>query len=520
MFKIKNSFTEKRICFISIIFYIISNIIILTRFPFVHSDETWLSSLSRNILETGNYAVTEPFFDLYPRNPHAIKSIFHFLQMFFIKIFGYEIFSIRLLSFLFGLLTLFWFYKLCKYIFGSEKFALISTLFLAIDIQFIYASHFARQEIVLLFVLIFSLYYFLSNLLNFKPVKHLFLGIIIGLSIGIHPNSFIISLPLVFLYLFHIIYTKKLKISGLFLYVATVACFAFGFIALSFSFDANFIGNYTNYGNQFGVSNTLTSKFSEILYFYQKLYYGVSGTYYTPDIKLNFYLFGLAFLVSLFLLFNVKPINFREKLISIILAILAINAGIIIIGRFNQTSIIFLVPLFYILVTYILTRMNKKPSFYLTVILVLIISFNSVVNVIPYLNNSYNRYLQEIGKVVKSEETVLANLNAEIYFDNGKLYDYRNLAFLTENNLTFEQYIVRNKIEYIIYPDEMDFIYAYRPVWNDVYGNISLYYDDMQKFLQTKSQLVYEFSEPTYGMRIAKYINKKEWKIKIYKVKQ
>lgn len=505
---------------LSILLYIIGNIAILTRFPFVHSDETWLSGLSRNILETGNYAITETFFDLYPRHPHAIKSFFHSIQIIFIKCFGYDIFTVRMVSFLFGLLSIIWFYKLCRYIFGSENLALSAALFLALDIQFMYASHFARQEIILLFVLIFSIYYLVSHLSKIKAVHHLVLGIIIGLSIGLHPNSFIISLSLYCLYLFHIIVTKKLNVSGLLIYAATVVCFACGYIVLSLSFDPNFIGNYLHYGSQFGVTNPLSSKLSEVLNFYLKLYYGVSGTYYTPDIRLQFYLFSAAFLLSLFLLFKEKESPIREGLISIILSILAVNAGIILIGRFNQTSIIFLVPLFYILVTYVLRSLKKRQKFYLTSILVIFIALNSALNILPYLNNSYGRYLEEIGKVVNREEPVLANLNAEMSFNNGKLYDYRNLAFLEENSLTFEQYVIRNHISYIIYPDEMDFIFAYRPRWNQLYGNISLYYKDMQEFLQTKCQLVYEFSEPTYGMRIAQYINKNDWKIRIYKVNQ
>ncbi|WP_242834071.1 ArnT family glycosyltransferase [Desulfitobacterium hafniense] len=470
-------------------------------------------------METKSYAVTETFFDLYPRNPHAIKSVFHTLQILTIKLLGHELFSIRFLSFLFGLLTLFWFYKLCTTIFKSNHLAFLSTLFLSMDIQFIYASHFARQEIILLFVLLFSLNYFLSLLLNTKLIHHLLLGIVIGLSIGLHPNSFIICLPIVFLYLFHILFTKKLNWYGLLVYAAAVGCFALGFIGLSLYFDADFIGNYTQYGSQFGVTNTLVSKLSELQDFYLKLYYGISGTYYTPDIRLEFYLFTIALAASMIFLFKEKQVK-KELIISIILAIAAVNIGLIVIGRFGQPSIIFLFPLFYILVTYVLTWISKKFRLCLALVLLLMITINSISNIHPYLNGSYEHYLQEIGKVVHKEDIVLANLNSEMYFENGKLYDYRNLAHLKEHNLTFEHYIERNKISYIIYPDEMDFIFAYRPEWNNVYGNISLYYEDMQRFLQTKCQLVYEFTEPTYGMRIARYINQKDWKVKIYKVNE
>lgn len=504
--------------FLLSLIYAISNLIILTRFPFVHSDETWLSGLSRNIMETGSYAATESFFDLYPRNPHAIKSLFHTLQILMIKVLGYEIFTVRVLSFLFGMLTLLMFYKLCTVILGSEKWAFAGTLLLAPDIQFIYAAHFARQEIMLLFVLIFSLNYFLTHLLTMKRAQHVLLGILGGLSVGLHPNSFIIALPLVFLYLFHIVVTKKLRISALLAYAAPAAGLALGFVGLSFAFDPDFIAHYLQYGSQFGVTHALPAKFSEILDFYLKLYNGISGTYYTPDIRLEFYLFAAALLSSIIGIFRAKDQKVREILISILLTILAINTGIVLIGRFSQPSIIFLFPLFYILVTYMLIGIRKNLRVYAALLLLLLITANSAGNILPYLNHSYAGYLQEIGKAVAKDDTVLANLNAEMYFDNGKLYDYRNLAYLQENHLTFADYIERNKIAYIIYPDEMDYIFAYRPAWNNVYGDISLYYADMQTFLQTKAQLVYQFTEPTYGMRIAQYVNQKPWQVRIYKV--
>jgi len=46
-----------------LIFFII-NISFLTTFPFIHSDETWLSGLSRKIMLTRHLPSTEIFFDL------------------------------------------------------------------------------------------------------------------------------------------------------------------------------------------------------------------------------------------------------------------------------------------------------------------------------------------------------------------------------------------------------------------------------------------------------------------------
>ena len=89
--------------FITIISYISLNLIYLDKFPFVHSDEPWLSGLSKNMLENTSLSVTEPFFDLMPRYPHALKVVFHLIQIPFIYFFGYNIFSVRLISLIFGL---------------------------------------------------------------------------------------------------------------------------------------------------------------------------------------------------------------------------------------------------------------------------------------------------------------------------------------------------------------------------------------------------------------------------------
>ena len=99
------------IIFFYLLAYFILNLLFLTKFPFVHSDEAWLSGLTRNMMENKSLWVTEPFFDLKPRNPHGFKTLFHVLQMPFITIFSYKVFSARLMSLTFSVFTLFVFYK-------------------------------------------------------------------------------------------------------------------------------------------------------------------------------------------------------------------------------------------------------------------------------------------------------------------------------------------------------------------------------------------------------------------------
>ena len=497
--------------------YIIINIIYLTKFPFVHSDESWLSGLSRNIAEKADFSVTETFFNLKIRNPHAIKIIFHSMQILMIKLSGYSIFSVRLLSLIFGILALYYQYKLSRLVFVPKKAALISVILLGVDVQFIYASHFARQEIMLLFVLVFALYYFFKNIDKHNAVSDVILASVLGLGIGLHPNSFIISLPFGAIYIYHIFVTKKIRPLNLLYFILTLALFAALFVSLSFYFDPDFISNYAKYGNEFEILSPLSSKFLEIKDFYLKLYYSVSGTYYTPDIRFQFFLFGGALLFSILKLYKNKGRLKESKIPEIIISIVCLNAGIIFIGRYNQTSIAFQFPLFYILVCYAIENIKRPYKNFAVSCLVLIVCCSTVYNVLPYLNNDYSNYLFEISKAVNKNDAVLANLNTEYYFDNGRLYDYRNLAFLKDSNMSFKDYIQKYKIQYIIYPEEMDLIYSQRPKWNGIYGNL-LYYDEMKQFFINNCELVHEFENKTYGIRIARYINTKDWNVKIYKV--
>ncbi|HMA59185.1 MAG TPA: glycosyltransferase family 39 protein [Halanaerobiales bacterium] len=501
--------------YVILIIYFLANLLFLTSFPFVHSDEAWLAGLSRTILKEGTYDVTEPFFDLYPRSPHAIRVIFHSIQVGFLKIFGYEIFTFRLISLIFGTISLFFFYRITFILTKSKKLSYLTTILLAVDIQFIYTSHLARQEIILVSIFLMALYYFLTKVIQDKYYSSNFLlGLIISISIGIHPNSFITFIPFLFLYLYYIIFTEKLNYMDLLVFLTTVFIGALIFILMSLYFDPNFIYNYKSYGETLGVFKSLQIKLDRLDYFYKKLYYQVSGTYFTPDIKPQFYLFGLTIVYSIYKLFTKKD-NFINILL---LSFIGINLGYIMIGRYNQISIIFIFPILYFLLANLIKNIDPDYSKTILTALIFILLLNSFIIIYNNSYFNYKDYLNDISTTINKEEKVLANLNTQFYFDYNKLYDYRNLAYLDENNLSFSEYIEKNNIKYIIYPEEMDFIYNRRPTWNTLYGNLYPYYSDMKDYLVTDCRLAKEFSNKTYGMRIAKYIGTKDWKVKIYKV--
>jgi hypothetical protein len=236
-------------------------------------------------------------------------------------------------------------------------------------------------------------------------------------------------------------------------------------------------------------------------------------------------MFAIAILAVSFLLATGK-LKKRTEVALLGKSIIGVLAGMVIIGRYNQTSIVFLFPLLYIMVLFAVDYMTNSLSgvklagkYISVVLLILIVASVSFVNILPWLKYDYKVYTSEIAKVVTPENKVLANLNSEFYFENGNLLDYRNLSYLKDVHLSVEEYIRKNKIEYIILSDEMDMIYSQRPVWNIIYGNLR-YMDELHLFLNQKCTLVHGFQNNIYGVRIVQFMRSdRDFTVQIFKVK-
>lgn len=510
-----------------IICYFLVNLSFLTDFPFVHSDESWLSGLSRNMAEKGRIGVTESFFDLKPRFPHAIKTLFHLMQIGMMRMFGYELATFRLLSLMFGCVSLLLFYRILKALIGGEQrsiLPLLGCILLSADIQFLYAAHFARQEILLVFLLILCLTFILKN----RPAAA---GVVTGLSIGIHPNSFLLA-AMCGLMLVPMDLSALRSREGrrpLLQYTAVVSGFAAMFVAVSLTLDREFIRHYAAYGSsEFEIGAPVTHKLAEFPLFLKKIWLQVSGTYYVPDIRLELVLFALILAVSIALV--IWSNHFFIRLL--LKGILGMAVGMVVIGRYNQTSIVFFFPLFFMLLIAELKLIFTTGRFFrgkemgqsvILILLILLIGCSSILQINPWLSHSdadsYESYLKEIAKAVSPDRNVLANLNTEYYFDNGALHDYRNLAYLKENQMSVADYIKDNQIEYILLSDEMDLIYSQRPVWNIIYGN-PRYMEELRMFTKEKCTLVHSFQNNIYGVRIIPYMNRsdRDFTVEIFKV--
>lgn len=497
-----------RVIWIYLAVYITVSLLFLVRYPMMHSDESWLSGLSRAMMQRG-LNTTEPFFDLFPAYPNAISVLFNLIQMAFIAVFGYNLFSVRLISLIFGAATLIVFHALMLHLTGSAKKSLAATAVLSLDVQFIAASHLARQDIIIAFGAVTVLYYIIRYSESWCARRDFALGIVLGLMAGLHPNSLMVAACAGSLYLYYIC-LGRIKLRNLLILVLVTACFAGIYVGASFLMDKDFLRHYLAYGSTLGVGGSITAKLSALPDYFLKLFYGVSGTYTIPPIRFQLILFGTAVVISA--VYSV----FKRDMLRFLLPVFAVLAAVVVIGRYSQPAVVVFFPLCWLLVFVLLDRLPTKTNDFAAVLLGAALLVQSAAAVRPYLNDDYGAYLTRIEADVPRDSKVLANLNAEYAFDCGMLLDYRNLQYL--GGLSFEEYIKRNHIGYIIYPEEMDYIYEHRPVWNILYGNLYPYFEDMKAFLSSSCTLTDEFKSP-YAMRITGLSSIKNWGVSVYKVK-
>lgn len=484
----------------------------LTHFPFVHSDESWLSGLTRHMLCSGSVGVTEPFFDLKPRYPHAIKTLFHLLQMLMLRLFGYHVGAFRLLSLLGALGALGVFYAILLRLTRRPWLAVAGTALLSLDVQFLYASHFARAEML---VLPGMLGCFLA--LGTGERRHpAWAAILTGLCIGLHPNSFVVAgLCGAVLALGQGFRDWKDVLRKLALYTGIVALFALAVIAVSLWMDGDFFRHYYGeYGADYQVHGSLLEKLGETGPYFQRLFEQVSGTYYTPDIRVQLLLFGAALLLGAVLL-----LMGRRRLRPTLCALFGIWLAMALMGRYGQPYVVFFFPFGYLLLAQLASLLGKRRGLALLTALGVFTGYMtfSQVQLVLEQPEQYDRYLSKIASVVPADAKTLGNLNAEYHFGDGKLLDYRNLPYLEREGLTLSQYLRSRQVRYILYSSELELLYDLRPRWDHIYGDLS-FLPELQRLLRQECQLLYQFVDNQYGNRVVSYQHTgREFTVSVYR---
>lgn len=494
------------------------HLLTLARFPLVHSDEAWLAGLTRTMLSEGSLAATEEFFALYPRFPHALRSLYHLVQMPFIA-FGFTPSMSRLPSLLAGLGALFLAYRIGRIL--LPRLSWILPLLLAADVQFWYGAHFGRQEIFILLMLLWALER--SAAPGRGPlIRASQTGAILALAVGFHPNAFIIALGIGGFWAgrgFTVENGEERRklLLALAALIGPVVIGALLFLMASFRMNPAFAADYGALGSGQGVNSRFLVKFLEFPRFLGRIWRGVSGTYYMPEVRPQLLLFAASTLLSLPLLASREA---RVRLLPLLGLLIGVAAGILIIGKYSPPSVLLLfAPGYLILLTvvdHLLPRGRGLPL--MGLVFALIFAWVSAAEITAAYRADYPRLMEELAEALPEEGRVLGNLNLAYALEEGRLRDYRDLGYLYKKGMNVAEYLKDQRIETIILTSELELINRERPVWNRMYGNPYYWFEELLAVTEEQGKLTAEIPAPWYGVRLFHWMGRGEYPIRIYRL--
>ena len=517
----------RKVVYLFILLYLVVNLLTLMDFPFIHSDELWLRGLTDEMVFKRSFLVTEPFYDLYPRIIHPFRWFFHSLQALFFLCLGSSIFSARLLSLVSGACALFVFHLIMEEQLESKSMAVLSTMALGLNVQFLYSARFGRQDMLLLLFLLLN-YYFAITTTAWKKGRSAFLmSLLLLVSIGIHPNSFLIGLVTSGVLLVQVL-QKKRALQDFILLVGITTLGVALYLVIGYQWNPNLLSSYFQYGSSLGIDTQITGRLEGFFWYWYKLFHRIGGTYDLFDIRIELVML-IVFLV-LPLQTMLKKFGSTQKKDGIIFPHLALGClmvGLLVIGRYNQTAVVFVIPFILMMAFSLVDTLSfpwrqSKLSF-LPILAVLVgISMNlygdlSEYQVIRPYQTSYETMISAVDGLVPDDSSVLANLNLMDAFPLHKIYDIRNLGYLEVSGISLQEYIEQHDISYIILHEEMEYIRKTSPRWDFLYVNDS-YMEELFEYIETYTELVDEIDNPIYAMRISRYSGTFPWKTRIYKV--
>lgn len=212
--------------------------------------------------------------------------------------------------------------------------------------------------------------------------------------------------------------------------------------------------------------------------------------------------------------------------------VFGVNLGILLIGRYNVTSVVFIFPLCYLLTVLLLEtvypeQMPAEPM--LNTHLIPEKTRKMATGTAGPDNRGVNAdraatpgqflcyCLRQIQTAIPGSPKILGNLNAEYAFADGQLLDYRNLQYLDDQGITFADYVAAQQIEVIIYYDELAVIVANHPRYDVMYGDLTPIDAEMTAFLAEHcEEKITAFSDASYGTNLAPLIDTRPWPIHIF----
>jgi len=567
-----------------LVLWTILNGLTLTVFPAVHSDEAWLAGLAQAYLDQGRVGATEPFFDLFPRQPHAFKMLFHVLQAGLIELLGFDVFAVRLLSLLAAVVSLILVYWGLARWTGRRDLALGLMIALSLQPLFLTTAHLARQESLILAVLA-AAFTVLPQIQ--QPRQGFWFGVLLGGAALIHPNALFPAVMTGLILLWNTL-AGRLSLKTLLLFGAGLAVAGSLLVALSLWVSPGFLENYAEFGANLAVDAAPSQRGANLQQFVRQLWRQDNGTYWLPDVRgllvatVVLAMLGLALQLSMllgvgrrrqWLLIN-DPASVSPVIRLLENGLFGLGGFVLVlfvIGRFNPTSIVFLlIPLVWLLGGIFCLKWRPVGPLLLAIVVVwagaaaLPHEFGSFVSQrIATGEDPYQVYSADIRRHLPDKASVLGNLSAGFVLQQSAdfFYDVRNLTYVTDNigysehrlesekiSLDYDpnaaplpqasdtsatsspaveaavaSYLQERGINMVIWYEEYDFILR-NPDWWVLYeirpGRTAdpAVLRALKAILEQEGELIHTFAAPVYGTRVVRYQGDYPWAVSMYRL--
>lgn len=420
--------------------------------PLPWPDEAIYLDMAKNLLSTGKLA-TSIFGDaiLGMRNAALWYPPFYFYTLSgWINIFGQSLESIRILSFILGLLSLIIFFFITKIIFKNNLLASFGTFLLSFDVNFSRAGRIARMDILTFFLILLS---FLFLLLGQKRKKYfyIFSGVFVGLSILTHPLG-LVSLIIVITYFLVEKYSWKEKIFN-FLHILVPAVF------LNIFWFWHIFNNFSLFKIQYGLQ--LKRKVLEIPYFLGLIQTDFSWW-------LFFVIYTAVFIMAIGIFFKKRNPFDLFLIISFFL-----SSIFIILGK-EGWYFIYFQPFIVLMLLSPLRNFNQFSKIISQGVLILI-GVTLLINIVllmafvkPVLSpgNNYHSFTKQIQGYLPQKGHILLSSIPDPYFDLNENKGLKLSEFLTvpvedkdcKKLLDSSDFIVFNHLDWICHSSTIEYL--------------------------------------------------------------
>lgn len=265
--------------------YFIIHLTSLAIFPLPWFDEVFFASMTDNFINDTRFFPEVSWFAFEKNEGVTYGPIYFILNSFFVQLFGWNAFSLRLLNFLCGIFSIIISFKLLK----KEQISWLLIFVFLLDPFFNIGLHEGRMDLVALFFALTSIYYLQKHSINILYVG--LSSVFISLAILTTPRIAIILVPSVFLGLSYLKQSSQ-KLLFLSLWILPIIILYGSWIFYAFgSLEHYFIYYKTlNQGNATAVHGYL------------------GGNFYIP--KHEYLLIFCTLLLYIFVIFNYK----KEKI--------------------------------------------------------------------------------------------------------------------------------------------------------------------------------------------------------------